>query len=136
MRVVIDANVLVSAVIRPQGGAAQVLLHLRMRHFDLLASRATFDEFVTTIFRPRLRVKYGLTDDVLQPVLKLIFLRSTVLLPENKVAACRDARDDIYLEIAIAGSADYIVTGDKDLLVLHPFRGIPIVTPAEFLTLI
>lgn len=133
MRVVLDTNVLVSAIIRPKGVAAQVLHHLRLRHYDLLSSRATLDELVTTIFRPRLRVKYGLTDDVLQPILKLIFLRSTILQPQIKIAACRDPKDDIYLEVAVAGHADAIVTGDGDLLTFHPFRNISIMTPGEFL---
>lgn len=133
MRVVIDTNVLVSAIIRPQSVTAQVLHRLRLRHYQLLASHATLDELVTTIYRPRLRVKYGLTEDVLRPVLKLIYLRSIILQPQLKIAACRDPKDDIYLEVATAGQADAIVTGDGDLLALHPFRSIPIITPREFL---
>jgi putative PIN family toxin of toxin-antitoxin system len=133
MRVVLDTNVLVSAIIRPQGVAAQVLRHLRLRHYELLASRTTFDELVTTIYRPRLQVKYGLTEEALRPVLKLIYLRSIILQPQIKITACRDPKDDIYLEVAIAGQADAIVTGDGDLLSLHPFRSIPIITPSEFL---
>ena len=136
MRVVIDTNVLVSAVIRPQGTTGQVLQRLRTRRFELLMSRATLDELVEVLFRPRLRTKYHLTDSTLHPVLRLIFLRSMILQTHEKVTACRDPKDDIYLELAVAGGADYIVTGDTDLLVLHPFRSIPILTPATFLTLI
>ena len=50
----------------------------------------------------------------------------------ERVAACRDRTDDKFLELAINGAADVIVTGDADLLDLNPFRGIPIVTPAIF----
>jgi predicted nucleic acid-binding protein len=46
--------------------------------------------------------------------------------------ACRDPTDDKFLELAVSGNADLILSGDKDLLTLHPFRGIPIVTPAAF----
>lgn len=134
MRVVIDTNVLVSAVIRPQGIPGEVLHQLRERRFELLMSRATLDELVNVLFRPRLRTKYRLTDNTLRPILKLLFLRSVMLQPQEKVTVCRDPKDDVYLELAIAGKADYIVTGDTDLLVLHPFRNIPIVTPAAFLT--
>jgi predicted nucleic acid-binding protein len=49
------------------------------------------------------------------------------------VAACRDAKDDKFLALAVNGSADAIVTGDTDLLALHPFLGIPILRPKEFL---
>jgi predicted nucleic acid-binding protein len=50
-----------------------------------------------------------------------------------RIAACRDPTDDKFLELAVNGHADLIVSGDADLLALNPFRGIPIVTPATFL---
>jgi predicted nucleic acid-binding protein len=52
------------------------------------------------------------------------------------VQACRDPDDDKFLEVAMSGGADWIVTGDADLLALHPFEGIAIVTPADFLRLV
>ena len=55
-------------------------------------------------------------------------------IPFN-ITACRDPKDDKFLTLAVAANADYIVTGDDDLLVLHPFRGIQIIKPAEFLAL-
>jgi predicted nucleic acid-binding protein len=51
----------------------------------------------------------------------------------EKVAVCRDPTDDKFLELAVNGGADVIVTGDIDLLVLDPFRRIPIVTPRDFM---
>jgi uncharacterized protein len=48
------------------------------------------------------------------------------------IAACRDPKDDKFLELAVNGKADVIVSGDADLLALNPFRGIPIVPPAAF----
>jgi putative PIN family toxin of toxin-antitoxin system len=53
----------------------------------------------------------------------------------TKVSVCRDPKDDKLLELAIDGRADLIITGDKDLLVLNPFRNIPIITPLEYLAL-
>lgn len=50
----------------------------------------------------------------------------------ERIAACRDPTDDKFLELAVNGRADLIVSGDGDLLALHPFRGIPIFTPAAF----
>jgi len=52
---------------------------------------------------------------------------------KEEITVCRDPKDNMILELAVAGQADYIVTGDKDLLALNPFRKIQIVTPAEFL---
>jgi len=49
------------------------------------------------------------------------------------VTACRDPRDDKFLDIALAGDAAAIISGDRDLLVLNPWHGIPIVTPAAFI---
>ena len=53
--------------------------------------------------------------------------------PISGITACRDPRDDKYLELAVACNASCIITGDKDLLILHPFRGIPILSAADFL---
>jgi predicted nucleic acid-binding protein len=53
--------------------------------------------------------------------------------PTEEVRACRDIKDDKFLELAVSGRASYIIMGDSDLLVLHPFRNTAIVTPAEFL---
>jgi len=50
----------------------------------------------------------------------------------HTIRACRDPRDDKFLELAVNGEADLIVTGDQDLLALHPFRDVPIITPAAY----
>jgi putative PIN family toxin of toxin-antitoxin system len=51
----------------------------------------------------------------------------------NPIRACRDPRDDIFLEAEVNGNADFIITGDEDLLQMHPFKGVKIVNPTEFL---
>lgn len=56
--------------------------------------------------------------------------------PIERVQACRDPHDDVFLELALAGEATAIVSGDDDLLTLNPFREIPILTPDQFLTLL
>jgi predicted nucleic acid-binding protein len=50
----------------------------------------------------------------------------------ERMAACRDPKDDKFLELAINGHADVLITGDSDLLALSPFRGIPVITPGDF----
>ncbi len=74
-----------------------------------------------------------MTADDVEALLALILLRAELVTPDRTIVVCRDPKDDKFLEIAIAGSADVIVSGDKDLLALHPFEGTPIVAPAEFL---
>ncbi len=133
MKAVVDTNVFVRAIINPQGSVGPVLERLREREYTSLISRAALDELVQVLHRPRLRQKYGLTDRNLDAVVRLIVLRSELIDPQQRIAVCRDPEDDKFLEIAVAGQADAIVTGDADLLVLHPFEGIPILTPAHFL---
>ena len=55
------------------------------------------------------------------------------MLPAQRINACRDPKDNMVLEAAVAGQVDVIVSGDKDLLTLSPFKGIPVLTPAAFL---
>jgi uncharacterized protein len=66
----------------------------------------------------------------------LLILRGEEICPAESVTVCRDPKDNKFLEVAATGRADVIVTGDDDLLVLHPFRGIPILGPREFLTML
>jgi uncharacterized protein len=60
---------------------------------------------------------------------------SEVITPNITIKACRDPKDDMYLELSVIGQAEAIITNDKDLLVLHPFENILIITPKEFLSL-
>jgi uncharacterized protein len=50
----------------------------------------------------------------------------------ERIATCRDPKDGKFLELAVNGHADVLITGDSDLLALNPFRGVPIITPADF----
>ncbi len=136
MRVVVDTNILVRAVICPHGTVGPFLLRLRCGDYTLLYAQPLLEELVDVLNRPRIRDKYGLTDGDIHTVLGLILLRGESVAPSEPIAVCRDPKDDKFLEIAVTGRADAIVTGDEDLLALHPFAGIPIVTPATFLSML
>jgi uncharacterized protein len=58
---------------------------------------------------------------------------SKIIDVNQQVSVCRDPKDNMYLELALSGKADVIITGDHDLLILHPFRNIPVITPKDFL---
>ena len=90
-------------------------------------------ELAQVLARPRIRAKYSLTDADIRTLIDLLLLRGQAVAPVTQVVACRDPKDDVFLEVALAGQAERIVSGDNDLLTLHPFRGIPIITPATFL---
>lgn len=133
MRVVVDTNILVRALIKPYGTVGPILLRLRQGDYTLLYARSLLEELIDVLNRPRIRRKYGLTDQDIQVVASLILLRGEAVVPDDRITACRDPKDNKFLEVAVAGKADVIVSGDQDLLVLHPFAGIPIVPSATFL---
>jgi putative PIN family toxin of toxin-antitoxin system len=136
MRAVVDTNILIRAVIRPRGTVGLVLLRLRQGEYILLHSRSLLEELVDVLNRPRIRDKYRLTDQDIQTVLGVILLRGEAVTATERTAACRDPKDDKFLEVAVAGKADVIVSGDEDLLTLHPYAGIPIVAPSAFLRML
>ena len=96
-----------------------------------LLTDATRAELVEVLRRPKLR-KYlpaWRRDEVVR---RVVGASERVDVAE-RIVACRDPKDDKFLDAAVAGGADYLVSGDEDLLVLDPFRGVPVLTPAAFL---
>lgn len=136
MRVVVDTNVIVRAVIKPTGAVGSVLLHLRQGDYTLLYAQPLLEELVDVLNRPRIRDKYRLTQRDIQTVVSLVLLRGEAVTVRERITACRDPKDGKFLEAAVSGEADVIVSGDQDLLVLHPFAGIPIIPPTAFLQML
>jgi len=133
MRAVIDVNILVRALLKPDGTVGPVLRRLRDGVFTLLYSEAILEELLDALSRPRIRSKYHLEESDIETMLLLVLLRGESVVPRRRITSCRDPLDNKFLEAAVAGQADVIVSGDLDLLVLSPFEGIPIVEPAAFL---
>jgi uncharacterized protein len=128
MRVVVDTNVFVSAALKDKSVPALALGVIAQRGM-LLKSTATERQLFDVLARPYLA---ALIDPAtVDWMCKLMTAAEAVTITE-RIAACRDATDDKFLELAVNGRADMIVSGDADLLVLNPFRGIPIVPPAAF----
>lgn len=132
MRVVIDTGVLVSALIRPQGTMGEILRTLRDGRFTPIYSTPMVMEIIDVLSRPKFRAKYHIRPDDMNALVNLLRLRGELVIPEKEITACRDPKDNKFLEAALAGEADAIVTGDDDLLVLHPFENVEILPPAEF----
>ena len=128
MRIVVDTNIFVSAALK-QSSLPAIALHQAAQHDTLLKSAATEAQLLEVIARPYLAslIKPETRDWVTQ----LMASAELVTITEH-IAVCRDPTDDKFLDLAINGRADLILTGDKDPLVLNPFRGIPIVAPATF----
>jgi hypothetical protein len=135
VRAVLDANVVVSALIRPQGPPGQILLHLlRDGAFEPVASPAILEELRRSLRYPKVRKYLALPAEELD--LWVDGLRAIAVMVEGRVSRHvveADPSDDIYIAAASEGLADFIVSGDRHLLDLVAHEGIRIVTPREFL---
>lgn len=136
MRAVIDTNILVRAMLNPGGSVGPVVDFLRDGHYLFLYSEATLNELIDVLSRPRMVHRYGLTADEVDALCALVVRRGETVQSSRTITACRDPKDDKFLEVATAGRADVIVTGDGDLKVLNPFEGIAIIEPSNFLRLL
>ncbi len=130
MNVVVDTSVILSAAILP-GSVPGRVIDFVLDHWRLMHSAATIAEADRILRKPRFD-RYCTEKDRLDFLTLLVNSGREVdiLTP---VVACRDPNDDMFLEVAVNGAADYLVSGDADLLALHPFQGIPVLTPADFL---
>ena len=133
MRAVVDTNILASALIRRQGTTGQVLDHLRDGHFTIIYSVPLVMELVEVLSRPHIRQKYHLQADDITALINLLRLRGELVSPQRKIDACRDPGDNYILEAGVEAKADFMVSGDADLLDMDEFEGIPILRVAEFL---
>lgn len=131
MRVMVDTNVLISAALKQSSVPATAVRLVAERH-RLLKSVATERELFDTIDRPRLA---PLIPPEFRSWLAGLFVSAEPVSIVERIAACRDPKDDKILEVAVNGRAEIVVSGDADLLVLDPYRSIPIVTAAAFLAL-
>ena len=130
MRVVVDTNVFVSAVILPNSLPRRAVDQALDRCVALF-SKPTMDELKEVLTRPQFN-RYVAREE------RALFLAQLGAVAEfvsiiQVVRECRDARDDKFLEVALNGRADVIITGDNDLLKMSPWRGITIVLPREYL---
>lgn len=134
MRAVIDTNVIVSGLILARGNPAEILRALRDRRFVAIVSPPMLEEVATALAREWLQSEYGVQDDDVRSLLRMLALRSELIEPRTRIRRCRDPRDDIFVEAAVDGRADRIVSGDKDVLAIGSIEGIRIVSPADFVT--
>ena len=131
MRSVVDTNVFVSAVMFPHSTPRQAVDRALDRDV-LLRSQPTMNELRDVLARSQF-------DRYVEPEERELFLAEIESVAEpvpiiQLVRECRDPRDDKFLEVALNGRADVIVTGDADLLTMHPWRGVGILSPSDYLS--
>lgn len=133
----LDTNVIVSGTIGNSGSPFIILEAWRKGRFILITSQTLIDE-VERVFRyPRIQKKYHITEKQVTNVIKNL-INYSIATPRNiKLSVItKDPPDNEVLIAALEGEADYIVTGDADLLELKSYKGIKIVLPSEFLELL
>jgi uncharacterized protein len=136
IRAVIDSNVVVSAHITPRGAPARVLRLWREDCFTLVISEPLLAETDRMLAHPKLR-RFGVAAADALDYVQAVRKHGEVTPGDLVVSgAARDPKDDMVLAAALEGSADYIVTGDDDLLTLGRYEGIPIVAPAAFVQMV
>lgn len=131
--IVVDTNVVVSAFIaRSEQAVVRRAFKLARTRFRLCLSAALDAEWETVLRRP-VFVRHGATPEGVALFLGTIGGVAAWFEPTERVTDCRDPDDNKVLELALAAGAAVILSGDADLLVLDPWRGIPVMAPGVFL---
>ena len=132
IKAVIDTQIFLRAAINRQSLPGKLVFDLRDRYI-LVTSPQMMAEVTNVLSRPALRTKFKtLTDATLNGILTRIADAEIVEVTDVE-AVSRDPKDDIFLACARASGANYVVSEDKDLLVLNPYKGIPIIDALGFL---
>ena len=128
MKVVLDTNIFISGIFW-KGSSNRVINNWREGKFILVTSL----EAVSEIIKILKDFKIKLSDEMIKEWVDLIVRNSMIVEPKEKIVIVKDdPKDDIFIETAVAGNADYIVSQDNHLLKLKEFRKIKIITPEEF----
>jgi len=132
-RIVIDTNVIVSALIFYKSTTMQSFIEAKEKGVFLISDNI-LSELIDVLSRPKFD-RY-LSREIREDFLASLFTEAEIIKITEKIEVCRDSKDNKFLEVAVNGNATHIITGDGDLLELHPFRGISILTPRQFLEVI
>jgi putative PIN family toxin of toxin-antitoxin system len=134
MRIVLDTNVLISALVASGTAPAQILARCQAGELELLVSPASLAELRRVLTYPRIRTRLRYTDAQIARVLAYLQHAAIVVTPTVvDHVVLDDADDDQFIALALAGEARYLVSGDDHLLRLGQHQGITILKPAAFL---
>lgn len=137
IRIVLDANQFISALLKPGSNPAQIVSLIREDKAKLLMSEEIISEINDVLLYPKILKRHGKSPEYIAGFIKKLRAVSVMTHAALKIEAIKDdPSDNKYLECAVEGRADYIISGDKHLKDLNIFRVVRIVTPAEFLTIV
>jgi len=128
---VFDTNALISAFLLSRS-VSRIALNRAITLGSLALSDAVFQEFIDVLFRKKFD-RYFFDEEERLRILDKTESNAVFFSPTEIINICRDPKDNMFLELAIAADASCIISGDNHLLELHPFRDIPILTAAEFI---
>jgi putative PIN family toxin of toxin-antitoxin system len=131
--IVIDTNVLISAVLNPLGTPNQAVTKV-ITYFQLIQSESTYEELVTRIQKKKFDRYLSVEDRA--DFLAMIYRKSLFFESEFQVNLCDDQDDNKFLDLARVGNSMYLITGDSDLLILQQYLYTQIIKPAQFLDLL
>lgn len=138
MRVVLDTNVIISALLAKESTPAKILFYWQEKKmFDIVVSQAILEEYHRAIQYPHIRTRHGLSDDDMKRFVSEF--RALAILVESKeevTIVTQDRDDNKFIACALTGRAELIISGDKDLLDIKSYRDVRIITPAIFLALL
>ncbi len=135
IRAVLDANVLISAVLSTKGSPAAILACWQEGRLEIVVSEAILKETERVIHYPRIQGHYQLSEEKIERFLGLLRRYAILSEPQEQIDVVQaDPSDNRYLEAAMAGEASYVVSGDRHLLDLQRYRDIQILAPNEFMT--
>lgn len=130
-KIVVDTNIFISAFLGSKN-AKLLLKEIINDEFILIMSNEQLVEVKEVLSRPKFQ-KY-ITPGEIDELITLLSMKVIMPAIYDKIKDCRDVKDNMILEEAVYGNAQYIITGDEDLLVLNPYRWIKIVNLRDFLT--
>jgi putative PIN family toxin of toxin-antitoxin system len=134
---VLDTNVVVSALISPRGAPAEIFRAWQAGRFTFVTSPPLLDELARVLNYPRIRKYLAWTDEERGELVESIAYAAKLVIPDVRLdVVAEDPADDRVLEAAIAGEAEYIVSGDRHLLGLKNYAQVEIVSPVRFVAVL
>lgn len=137
MRVVLDANIYVSSLVNTQGNPRRIISAWQQGAFDVLISTPIVEEIGRVLRYPRIARRHMQDEAAIERFLKLL-ASEAILADHTEVLGIveEDDSDNRYLECAVAGKAQYVISGDNHLLEIGEYRGITILPPAAFVAIL
>ncbi len=135
----IDTNVWVSAFLNRKGFPARIKDAWVNGEFEVVLSSSLLQEISEVLHRPRIKDKYGLVEDEINQFIELLLRRAVLVAIGGQLKLCRDERDNMFLETAIAAGAEYLISrdddlkGDSDLIAQMRAHGVEVITVSHFL---